>query len=327
MQLFPHGLYWVCWTGSFLLCVMAVKFWIPWCLRHNWLDQPGHRKIHHTPIALAGGLAIGTSLLVVLMGGWCLLQSGQLPSTLSNPLTYGFSERLLQIMGIALGAMLMLVIGLWDDRYQPSAGPKLLAQIGVALLVAASGVRITLFMEAVWLHYLVTCFWILLVVNACNFADNMNGLCSGLSAISALFFAIHSMTQDHYLVASLSMVICGCICGFIPFNYPSASSFLGDAGSHLIGFLMAITSILPHFYGENDASAWVVLAPLPILGIFLIDMTWVVTYRLTHRLPIYRGDNNHLSHQLVARGFPAPVAVGLLWLAQAILGGLSLMLL
>ena len=324
MKLFPQGLYVLSSVGAILLTLWATRFWIRWSLRHEWLDKPGHRKIHTQPIPLAGGLGIATSMACILTGGILLAWLGGLPDLARDALEYGYSSRGSQILGIGFGALSMLVIGLWDDQKQPSPAPKFLAQVCVALMVTASGVRITLFMEAAWLHYLITCFWILLIVNACNFVDNMNGLCSGLATISALFFAIHAMSHDHYLVASLAWAIAGAIAGFLPFNYPKAKAFLGDAGSHLIGFLIAIMAILPHFYSEESDAPWVVLAPIPILGVFLIDLAWVVGFRWMHGLPVYQGDTNHLSHQLVRRGCSPAAAVALLWMLQCLLGCLSI---
>ena len=188
MKLFPQGLYLLSGVGAILLTLWATRLWIGWSLRHEWLDKPGHRKIHTQPIPLAGGLGIATSMLCILTGGIILAWLGGLPELARDALEYGYSSRGPQILGIGFGALSMLIIGLWDDQKQPSPAPKFLAQACVALMVTASGVRITLFMEAAWLHYLITCFWILLIVNACNFVDNMNGLCSGLATISALFF-------------------------------------------------------------------------------------------------------------------------------------------
>ena len=105
---------------------------------------------------------------------------------------------------------------------------------------------------------------------------------------SVPFFLPSMPSHDHYLVASLAWAIAGAIAGFLPFNYPKAKAFLGDAGSHLIGFLIAIMAILPHFYSEESDAPWVVLAPIPILGVFLIDLAWVVSFRWMHGLPVYQ---------------------------------------
>jgi UDP-GlcNAc:undecaprenyl-phosphate/decaprenyl-phosphate GlcNAc-1-phosphate transferase len=324
MQMFPHGLYLMCGLGAGLATWLAMRWWLPWCLRNGWMDQPGHRKIHHQPIALAGGLAVGTSLALVFIGSLLLIQLPVLPEKALGYLQYGFQHRGIQVMGLVGGMLIMLGIGLWDDKHLPKPGPKFIAQTIAALLVAACGIRITLFVENPFFSYFATWFWILLVVNACNFVDNMNGLCAGLGAISAFFFGIHSAMHTHYLVASLAFTVCGGLTGFLPFNYPKAKSFLGDSGSHLTGFLMAVLSILPHFYHEGQPNRWAVISPLPILGVFLIDFTWVVLYRLRIGQPIYQGDNNHLSHKLVQNGNSQRRAVAILWLLQVVLGLLSL---
>ena len=324
MQLFPHGLYLMCGLGAGVATWLAMRWWLPWCLKHGWMDQPGHRKIHHQPIALAGGLAVGTSLALVFTGSLFIIQLPILPEEVLGSLRYGFQQRGIQVMGLLGGMTIMLGIGLWDDKHLPKPGPKFIAQTVAALLVAACGIRITLFVDNPFFSYFVTWFWILLVVNACNFVDNMNGLCAGLGAITALFFGIHSAMHTHYLVACLAFTVSGGLAGFLPFNYPKAKSFLGDSGSHLTGFLMAVLSILPHFYHEGQPNRWAVISPLPILGVFLIDFTWVVLYRLRIGQPIYQGDNNHLSHKLVQNGNSQSRAVAILWLLQVVLGFLSL---
>jgi len=324
MQFFPHGIYLISWFGAMVATLLATRFWLPWCLRHDWMDQPGPRKIHQTPVALAGGLAIGTALITVFAGAWLIVVFNLLPGEAMINLDYGFRERGLQIIGLMGGMLIMLGIGLWDDKHLPKPGPKFFAQSIAALLVAACGIRITLFVGNPFFSYFITWFWILLVVNACNFVDNMNGLCAGLAAISALFFGIHSAIHTHYLVASLAITISGALIGFLPFNYPKAKSFLGDSGSHLVGFLMATLSILPHFYHEYQPNPLAVISPLPILGIFLVDFVWVVFYRLKIGQPIYQGDNNHISHRLHQNGNSQRRTVAILWLIQMLLGLCSL---
>ena len=327
MSTFPNSIYVISLVGACAATWIAMHYWLSWCLRHDWLDHPGHRKIHDQPIALAGGLAIATSLIIVISGALLLLQLPILSSDAIDSLNHGFGERGIQIVGIVGGIFMMLGIGLWDDRHQPKPAVKFIIQSLAALLVAACGVRVTLFVDSLVFSYAATWFWILLVVNACNFVDNMNGLCAGLAVISAFFFGLHASSQEHYLVASLAFAICGALLGFLPFNYPRARSFLGDSGSHLIGFMMAVLSILPHFYHEGYPHRHAVLSPLIILGIFLLDFAWIITFRTLNGLPVYTGDNNHLSHQMVRRGMAQHRAVAILWLFQIFLGLSSITLL
>jgi UDP-GlcNAc:undecaprenyl-phosphate GlcNAc-1-phosphate transferase len=101
---------------------------------------------------------------------------------------------------------------------------------------------------------------------------------------------------------------------------------LGDAGSHLIGYLLAVLAILPHFYTIRHPRRWAVLIPLLVLGVPLLDMAQVVIVRWRLGKPFYQGDTNHLSHRLVQLGLPKSTAVVILWLASALLGSMALLL-
>src|SRR5207253_11203100 len=125
------------------------------------------------------------------------------------------------------------------------------------------------------------------------------------------------------LIASLA---CGALLGFLPHNFPRARAFLGDAGSHLTGYLLAVLAILPHFHTPKQPRAWAVLSPLLILAVPLGDLVWVVLLRWRMGQPFYIGDNNHLSHRLVRRGLTKTKAVLWIWLLAALLGGLAVLL-
>jgi UDP-GlcNAc:undecaprenyl-phosphate GlcNAc-1-phosphate transferase len=214
----------------------------------------------------------------------------------------------------------MLVIGLVDDKIELKAGPKFGGQLAVALLVAIAGVRITLFVQSVAFSYVITVLWILTLTNAFNFMDNMNGLCSGVGAIGAWCFAWNAAVGGQYLVAMLGFLGCGALLGFLPYNFPKASAFLGDAGSHLVGFLLAILAILPHFYTRTNPKGLAVLSPLVVLAVPLVDLRQVVILRWRAGKPFYIGDTNHLSHRLVRRGWSKSQAVLILWLGAALAG-------
>ena len=217
----------------------------------------------------------------------------------------------------------MLFVGWLDDLRELRPGVKFAGQCLIAALVAASGVRITLFVPSLLFSYAVTILWILTMVNAFNFMDNMNGLCAGLGAIGAWYFAIVAAAGDQYLVALMAFLAFGALVGFLPYNFPYASSFLGDAGSHLVGYLLAVLAILPHFYTPLRPRRWAVLIPLAVLAVPLFDLVWVVLLRLSQRKPFYIGDTNHLSHRLVRRGVSRTSAVLMIWLAAALCGAVA----
>ena len=192
--------------------------------------------------------------------------------------------------------------------------------------MAAAGVRITLFVDNALFSYTVTVLWILTVTNALNFMDNMNGLCAGLGVISTWIFAVIAAAAGQYLVALLGLLSCGALLGFLPYNFPRAKAFLGDAGSHLVGYLLAVLAILPHFFTGSEQSKLAVLTPLLVLAVPLGDLAWVVVLRWRLGKPFYVGDTNHLSHRLVRYGLPPARAVLLIWVLAAISGALAMLL-
>ena len=217
-------------------------------------------------------------------------------------LQYGLGRRAMELAGIFLGAFGILLVGWLDDKHELRPRAKFAGQFLIAALVAASGARITLFVPSLVFSYAVTILWILTVINAFNFMDNMNGLCAGLGAIGAYHFAIIAAADSQYLVALIAFLTFGALLGFLPYNFPRARAFLGDAGSHLVGYLLAVLAILPHFYTVRHPRRWAVLIPLLVLAIPLVDLVWVVLLRWRIGQPFYQGDTNHLSHRLVRRG-------------------------
>jgi len=338
---FPYNVYLAAVVGSFLTAAVALPLWVRWCLRIGLVDDPGHRKIHDQPVPLAGGLAVMTGLalptLIAALVIWGK-HSGAAPplpdaASVDSPsgldlgawflLNYGLNKRIVQLAGILLGGLGMLLLGVWDDKTELRPAAKFAGQALIAAFVAACGVRITLFLPNPLLHYVVTILWILTVINAFNFMDNMNGLCAGLGAIGAWFFASLAAANGQYLVALLAFGTFGALLGFLPYNFPQARAFLGDAGSHLVGYLLAILAILPHFHTPENPRPLAVLIPLLVLAVPLFDLAWVVLLRWRNGRPFYIGDTNHLSHRLVRLGLTRTRAVIVIWIIAATLGALS----
>ncbi len=330
---FPFNLYLATLLGAFLASFATLPLWRRWCVRTGLVDDPGARKIHSEPIALAGGLAVATGLILPLLAGALALAvlapsatNLGIPAEDVARMDYGFGARRLQLGAILLGVVGMMLLGWLDDRHELKPLPKFTGQFLIAFLVAAAGVRITLFVPSVAFSYAVTVLWIVGITNALNFLDNMNGLCSGIGALAAGFFALAAARHGQYLVGSIALLGCGALLGFLPWNYPRATSFLGDAGSHITGFLLAVLAILPSFYAPDRPHTWAVLSPLLVLIVPLVDLTSVVILRLRLGKPPWIGDTNHLSHRLTRAGFSRPQAVALLWAVGALGGVASLLL-
>lgn len=324
---FPANAYLLSFLGAFLATAASLPLWRAWCVRHGLVDDPGHRKIHHTPVPLAGGLAVFTGLAAVVLTGAAAVGLELLDPEAVTKLGYGLGKRAPQLAAIFAGALGMVLLGGWDDKYELRPAVKFTGQCALALLVAASGVRVTLFVPNVAFSYVITVLWVLTVTNAVNFNDNMNGLCGGLGIIAAAWIAFHAASEGQYLVASLALLMCGALTGFLPFNFPRASVFLGDAGSHLVGYLLAVLAILPHFYSVQQAepSRLAVLNPLLILAVPLLDLASVVWLRTRAGRPFWLGDTNHFSHRLVRAGLSKSRAVLVLWLAAAAAGTVTLL--
>jgi UDP-GlcNAc:undecaprenyl-phosphate GlcNAc-1-phosphate transferase len=320
-------------ASAFFTALFALPLWRKWCLRTGLVDDPGHRKIHDEAMPLAGGLTVMTALavpaIIAMLILWVRHQMNlkipPLDTTTTPLLSYGLHKRSLELAAIFLGAIGMLFVGLWDDKHESRPAVKFFWQFAVAALVAASGARITLFVPSTAFSFVVTILWILTVINAFNFMDNMNGLCGGLGAIGAFYFGVSAATAavPQYLVALIAFLTCGALVGFLPNNFPRAKSFLGDSGSHLVGYLLAVLAILPHFYTAGNPHTLAVLTPLLILAVPLGDMVWVVILRTRIGKPFYVGDNNHLSHRLVRLGLNRTRAVLVIWLLAFAIGALA----
>lgn len=323
---FPDIIYVLSLAGGFIGTLGSLPVWRWWCRRTGLLDAPGRRKIHHAPIPLAGGPAVLTGLLLPIAGAWLMLHAGLLDAETTAKVQHGLVRRGGQLVCVLAGALGMVALGWWDDRRELSAAVKFGIQFLVALAVAFSGVRVTLFVHSELFSVAITVLWLLTVINAVNIMDNMNGLCAGLGVIGMWCFALAAGLAGQYLVTGLALLMCGALLGFLPFNFPRATAFLGDSGSHLVGYLLAVVAILPDFYSGGEGSRLAVLTPLLILAVPLGDMVMVVWIRWRLGRPIWVGDNNHLSHRLVRRGCTPVRAVLQIWLLAAVLGAAGILL-
>ncbi|HVK58505.1 MAG TPA: MraY family glycosyltransferase [Candidatus Kapabacteria bacterium] len=327
---FPFNVYALAFIAALISSALSFPLWRRFCVRTGHVDDPGHRKIHSDPVPLAGGLTVMTGFfLPVLVGAGVIVawRHGDVQILVRDLFEYGLSQRALQLMAVLGGGFGMVLLGWWDDKHELRPLSKFSGQILIALLVAWSGIKITVFIPSGLVAYALTVLWILALTNALNFLDNMNGLCTGLGFVAAWGCAWAGAIQGQYLVATLAFLICGALLGFLPFNFPDARAFLGDAGSHLVGFLVAVLAILPNFYSAETPHRSAVLSPLLILAIPIYDLVSVVIIRWRNGQPFYIGDTNHISHRLTRRGLSRSRAVLTILLVQALLTAVALVLL
>ncbi|NQU09272.1 undecaprenyl/decaprenyl-phosphate alpha-N-acetylglucosaminyl 1-phosphate transferase [bacterium] len=320
--------YFLVFDVSFVLALVLTPVFRQLSFRWGATDTPSaERNIHTRPMPLLGGAAvfaaftltillhyvIGLPLLARLAGAWPGLLSLQehVPGALSAGPRLGV---------LLAGGALMMGLGYYDDRHALRAGPKLLGQFIIAALVALAGMRVTLFLANPVLSFLLTVIWIVTLTNAMNFLDNMDGLCAGVGLVCAGMFAFLAALQQQYFVCLLALALAGALLGFLPYNFKPASIFLGDAGSHFIGYVLAVLPILGTFYQAGTPTLLPVLIPLLVLAVPLFDLVMVMGIRLRRGQPVHIGDVNHLSHRLVRVGLPQSWAVVLIYLITLTLG-------
>src|SRR2546429_647937 len=153
---FPFNAYLLAFLGSFFTTLITLPRWRKWCLRVGLVDDPGHRKIHDAPVPLAGGLAVLTGLAAPLVAGALALKFGFLGVNTTAFLSYGLSRRAVELIAILFGALGMVTLGCWDDRHELRPASKFSGQCLIALLVAAAGVRVTLFVCSALFSYAIT---------------------------------------------------------------------------------------------------------------------------------------------------------------------------
>ena len=309
---------------SFGLALLLTPIFKRLSVRYGCVDQPNlERKIHTQAMPLLGGVAVfGAFALNVVSNYFLIILAAahlDLPEDLSIHVAGILSvwPKLLVLLG---GGLLMVGLGVYDDRHDLRARPKLLGQIGIALLVALSGMRVTLFLHNPIASIVLTVVWIVTITNAMNFLDNMDGLCAGIGLVCALLFALIAGIQHQYFVCVIGLALAGALLGFLPHNFKPATIFLGDAGSHFIGYMLAVLPVLGTFYRQGTPTHLPVLIPLLVLAVPLFDLVMVSWIRIRHGQPVYIGDVNHLSHRLVRVGLPQSWAVTLIYLITLTLG-------
>jgi len=272
--------------------------------RLGFVDHPKPHKIHVKPIPLMGGLAIYLSLLLVV-------------------LMVDVGPALVEMIGVGVGATLLAVVGLLDDRRGLSPWVRLAAQVVAGAIVAAVGIRVDLFPWPV-LNLLITLFWIVGITNALNLMDNMDGLAAGVSAVAGLFFLVLASATGQGLVAALAAAVAGASLGFLYYNVNPAMVFMGDAGSLLLGFMLAVVGLKYAPESLPQGSTWMV--PIVVLGLPIFDTTMVTYARWRARRPIFRGGGDHASHRLTRLGLGPTRAVLTLYLVAVTLGGAAVLM-
>jgi UDP-GlcNAc:undecaprenyl-phosphate GlcNAc-1-phosphate transferase len=237
-----------------------------------------------------------------------------------------------ELAAVLLASLLLLhVVGVIDDRKPLRAWPKLILQVLPAIAVPLwTDTRLLTLLDAQvsgpWLSILITVAWFIVVTNAINFLDNMDGLSAGLSAIAACAMLVITLEKRQWLVAGCLALLIGACLGFLLFNTPrhrGAKLFMGDGGSLVLGFVLAFTSVRISYFDPatpQGSHAHAVLMPLVVLAVPIYDFTVITLVRLWNGKSPLVGDLNHASHRLVRRGLSRQAAVYVLWTCGVLTG-------
>ncbi len=280
-------------------------------------------------MALGGGVAIiWAFLLVVAMGVAVMAMPAHITGlNWLTPHRGGVLAKLPSLLVIIGAALILHVVGLIDDVRPLRPWQKLTAQTFAAgLVVFGANVRAAEMLGTVP-SILITILWLVGISNSINLLDNSDGLCAGVVAIAAVFLAASAALVGQVFVPALGCVLAGAALGYLLFNFPPASIFMGDAGSLPLGFLLAVLTVLTTYYNPHlRTQPYGVAAPLFILAVPLYDTITVLVHRYRLGVPLLKGDRRHFSHRLMRRGMSSGAMVLTIYLATATTGLSALLL-
>ena len=289
-----------------LLRIIAFKFSV--------LDRPNQsHKTHEESIPYLGGLAIVIPVsLLAFIGPLIFIED---------------SDYSLRITLFLLPAILLAMVGLYDDIKSLSALSRFLVQSSIAvvntLYLSYLGYSISIVSNQVG-NLLFSVFWLVGITNAFNFFDNLDGGASGITIVASLTLFLLGLWGGQYLISSISLSLAGAGLGFLWWNRNPARIYLGDSGALFIGFILSTT--LLQFEPNVDSQVASALIPVLLLALPIIDTTVAVVSRLLRGVSIFQGGRDHLSHRLIARGYNRRQTAYCLWGIAAFLSFLTVLI-
>jgi len=313
----------VCWAAAWVLRRSG-----PRC---GLVDRPGRRKLHAKAVPTAGGLAIWLGIVLplalgqIVLWGTLLIGDAWLPEIVRQHVA-GLLDQSPRLWILLAGGTVLMLLGLADDRWGLDWKLRIAVETLVAVVLVLLGWRLSLFVDMPILTGALSVLWIVGLVNSFNMLDNMDGLSAGVAAIAAAMLAVVMLLagdpathQPQLFVAGFLLVLVGSLLGFLWHNYPPARLFMGDAGSYLIGYLLAAATLTATFAG-GDVPRHAILAPLCVLAVPLYDTFSVVLIRLRAGRSPFVADKSHFSHRLVELGMSKTQAVLTIYLMTATCG-------
>jgi len=305
----------------------GLALYLTWYVRkvavaNRWVcPAPSDRHLHIAPMPRVGGVAIVLTFFSVT-GALALIVR-----LISTP--FGFLTR--SWLGLLGPGLLIFAVGLYDDFRSTSPYVKFGAQIGAAIWLFANGYHIAsvpLFFGAkelgFYLSLAATIFWVVLITNAFNLIDGLDGLAAGSALFSAIVMFVISLVTGNYFVSMSSAVLAGSILGFLRYNFHPATIFLGDSGSLFIGFCLSALGL-----ASSEKSHTMIAVGIPVVacGFPLVETGLSVLRRFMNARPLFAADREHIHHKLLAMGMSQKRAVIMLYAVSALFAATSLLLL
>ncbi|KPV43884.1 MraY family glycosyltransferase [Alicyclobacillus ferrooxydans] len=296
---------------AFLISVILVPYIRRLAIKWKFVDLPNSRKVHKEPLPLLGGMAILAGFVI----------SSAIFSAIRHPIPSVY-------YGILGGTLVLYSVGMVDDFYKTrrkdfSAGIRIIAQTVAAILVIWTGGTVhTLTVPFGGGHYIslphelawvLTVVWIVGVINVFNFLDGLDGLAAGVGTISALTLVVFAWKTGDMQSAMWAAALAGGCVGFLRYNFYPAKIIMGDAGSTMIGFILASVATIGAFKSATIVS---IIVPVLALGVPIFDAIRVVIGRLLKGQPVYKADQSHSHHRLLHAGFSQVQTVTLLYIVS-----------
>ncbi len=273
-------------------------------LLYDIVDRPdGKLKNHKDSVAYLGGVAVYLAVLLTLA------------------LTFDLSR---EILGILLSGTIIVILGIIDDFKVLPPKIKFIGQAIAAFVLIKSGIYIKLVFLPLWLNLILSFLWLMVITNAFNIIDVMDGLATGIGCLVSIILFIVAIINHNGLIAILTIALAGSLLGFLRYNFEPAKIYLGDTGSLFIGLLLGALSMIGSYTQNNMIACF---SPVIILGIPIFDTVFVIYIRWRRGIPIIYGSPDHFALRLRKWRFSTIQTVILSYAASLILGLLAIAML
>jgi|SRR5271157_195215 len=275
------------------------------------VDTPDQRKVHQVKTPRSGGLVVFAGFaLAVCLSKFLGTQVSELFVWNARSITF------------FAGAIVVFGVGFVDDIHRLSPKVKLLFQVMAATIAFGGGLRIDTYyftripVDSVIINYCLTVFWFVLLINAINLIDGLDGLAAGITFFVCVILTILLIWQHQYFSAMLFASLGGAVLGFLRYNFNPASVFMGDGGSYFLGYAIAGLAIMSSVKAETGT---VVLIPLLAAGVPIFDAILSPVRRFIVGKKLFQPDKSHVHHKLIAMGFTTRKAVLLIYAISLVL--------